>query len=230
MGSYENGEGLYPFDGTKSGNVGESFKYDQVSYVDYAEGIYVGYKWYETADAQDYWDKYYNLHGRGYQAVVQYPFGYGLSYTTFDWKVVNAPGKREKITADGSYKITVEVTNTGERAGKEVVQLYYAPPYEAGGIEKSAVVLADYAKTGELQPGEKEEVTLSVKARDMASYDLMTAIKTVLQDMSWIREPMYFLFGKTPMRPLIYQMPDQPETGRKYPVSYRRDHRCSRFQ
>ena len=171
MGSYENGEGLYPFDGTKSGNVGESFKYDQVSYVDYAEGIYVGYKWYETADAQDYWDKYYNLHGRGYQAVVQYPFGYGLSYTTFDWKVVNAPGKREKITADGSYKITVEVTNTGERAGKEVVQLYYAPPYEAGGIEKSAVVLADYAKTGELQPGEKEEVTLSVKARDMASYD-----------------------------------------------------------
>lgn len=171
VGSYENGEGLYPFDGTKSGNVGESFKYDQVSYVDYAEGIYVGYKWYETADAQDYWDKYYNLHGRGYQAVVQYPFGYGLSYTTFDWKVVNAPGKREKITADGSYKITVEVTNTGERAGKEVVQLYYAPPYEAGEIEKSAVVLADYAKTGELQPGEKEEVTLSVKARDMASYD-----------------------------------------------------------
>ena len=65
----------------------------------------------------------------------------------------------------------MEVTNTGERAGKEVVQLYYAPPYEAGGIEKSAVVLADYAKTGELQPGEKEEVTLSVKARDMASYD-----------------------------------------------------------
>ena len=153
-----------------------------------------------------------------------------MSYTTFDWKVVNAPGKREKITADGSYKITVEVTNTGERAGKEVVQLYYAPPYEAGGIEKSAVVLADYAKTGELQPGEKEEVTLSVKARDMASYDFNDSNQNGFAGYELDPGTMYFPFGKTPMRPLIYQMPDQPETGRKYPVSYRRDHRYSCFQ
>ena len=169
VGSYENGEGLYPFDGTKSGNVGESFKYDQVSYVDYAEGIYVGYKWYETADAQDYWDKYYNLHGRGYQAVVQYPFGYGLSYTTFDWKVVNAPGKREKITADGSYKITVEVTNTGERAGKEVVQLYVNAP--KGAMEKPSRELKAFAKTRLLKAGETEVVEMSIPLADLASFN-----------------------------------------------------------
>lgn len=171
VGAYENGEGLYPFDGTKSGNLGESFKYDQVSYVDYAEGIYIGYKWYETADAENYWEKYRNLHGKGYDAVVQYPFGYGLSYTDFDWKVVNAPNKKEKLTADSQIEITVQVTNTGQVPGKDVVQLYYTPPYEPGGIEKSAVVLADYGKTKELAPGESEEITLAVKAEDMASYD-----------------------------------------------------------
>ncbi len=171
VGAYKNGEGLYPFDGTKSGNLGEAFKYDQVSYVDYAEGIYIGYKWYETADAENYWERYSNRHGRGYDAVVQYPFGYGLSYTTFDWKVADAPNEKEKLAADSKIEVTVQVTNTGQVPGKDVVQLYYAPPYEPGGIEKSAVVLADYGKTKELAPGEMEEITLSVKAEDMASYD-----------------------------------------------------------
>lgn len=171
VGAYKNGEGLYPFDGTKSGNLGESFKYDQVSYVDYAEGIYIGYKWYETADAENYWDKYCNLHGKGYDAVVQYPFGYGLSYTDFDWKVVKAPGKKEKLAADSIVEITVQVTNIGQISGKDVVQLYYTPPYEPGGIEKPAVVLADYGKTKELAPGESEEITLCVKSEDMAAYD-----------------------------------------------------------
>ena len=185
------------FDGTKSGNVGESFKYDQVSLCRLRRGDFM-----QAINGT----KQQMRRITGISIIIfmeevtrlQYSilFGYGLSYTTFDWKVVNAPGKREKITADGSYKITVEVTNTGERAGKEVVQLYYAPPYEAGGIEKSAVVLADYAKTGELQPGGKRRgLRLSVKARDMASYDfLMTAIKNgFLQDMSWIRGT-YVLF------------------------------------
>lgn len=87
VGRYTNAETLYPADGTKCGNLGENFAYDQVSYVDYAEGIYVGYRWYETADAQHFWDGVENRYGQGYDGVVQYPFGYGLSYTEFQWEL-----------------------------------------------------------------------------------------------------------------------------------------------
>lgn len=169
VGAYSSADGLYPADGTQNGNFSLPEGYDRVSYVDYSEGIYVGYKWYETADAEGFWDGVSNEHGTGYEGVVQYPFGYGLSYTTFDWKVIDSPAQGSRL--DDGASITVRVTNTGTVAGLDVVELYYSSPYEAGGIEKSFVVLGDYAKTGLLAPGESEDVTLSVIARAMASYD-----------------------------------------------------------
>ena len=175
VGKYSAADGLYPADGTTSGNLDTPYAYEQVSYVDYAEGIYIGYKWYETADAEGYWDAESNEHGTGYDAVVQYPFGYGLSYTSFDWKVTDAAANGNALTKDGNVTVKVTVTNTGDRAGKDVVQLYYTAPYTAGKIEKSSVELGAFAKTKELAPGESEEVILTVPVSDMASYDAYDA-------------------------------------------------------
>lgn len=175
VGAYTGAEGLYPFDGTTSGNTDVPFAYEQVSYTDYAEGIYIGYKWYETADAEGYWDGIANEYGTGYEGVVQYPFGYGLSYTSFDWEIVKAPADDSALTKDGTISVDVKVTNTGSRAGKDVVQLYYTAPYTKGGIEKSAVELGAFAKTGLLQPGESQTVTLAFAVEDMASYDCYDA-------------------------------------------------------
>ena len=186
-GTYLGAEGLYPADGvTTNPNVGDNPLYEGVSYVDYVEGIYVGYKWYETADAEGFWDEVDNQYGKGYEGVVQFPFGYGLSYTTFSQEIVDtypvrnpsqedmltsSDGSRFYITKDGEIRITVKVTNTGNMTGKEVVQLYYTPPYTQGGIEKSHVELCGFAKTKLLKPGESEEVIITFKVEDMASYD-----------------------------------------------------------
>lgn len=175
VGAYTDADGLYPADGTTTGNLDTPYAYEQVSYVDYAEGIYIGYKWYETADTEGYWDNVSNEYGTGYNGVVQYPFGYGLSYTSFDWKVTDASANGSTLTKDGSVTVKVTVTNTGDRAGKDVVQLYYTAPYTAGEIEKSSVELGAFAKTKELAPGESEEVTLTVPVSDMASYDAYDA-------------------------------------------------------
>ncbi len=132
----------------------------------YQEGIYVGYKWYETASAEGAFD---------WKDVVQYPFGYGLSYTSFKQSIVASKSTlRESADLDGNtkYSVVVEVENTGDHAGKDVVQLYYTPPYTNGGIEKASVNLLAFAKTGLLKKGEKEEVTLTFSAYDMASYDM----------------------------------------------------------
>ncbi|MDY2628003.1 MAG: glycoside hydrolase family 3 C-terminal domain-containing protein [Lachnospiraceae bacterium] len=132
-----------------------------VNFVEYSEGIYVGYKFYETAYAEaeagnmDY----------DYESMVQYPFGYGLSYTTFAQKISSF-----EETEDG-FTMTVTVTNTGDTAGKDVVELYYNPPYTNGGIEKAAVNLIDFAKTESLEPGASETVEFTVSAEDMASFD-----------------------------------------------------------
>ena len=190
-GMYTNADGLYPADGvTTNPNVGDSPLYEGVSYVDYVEGIYIGYKWYETADAEGFWDEVDNEYGKGYEGVVQFPFGYGLSYTTFTQEIVDTypvknPSKEDMmtssnasrffITKDGEIRITVKVTNTGDVAGKEVVQLYYTAPYTKGGIEKSYVELCGFAKTKLLKPGESEEVTITFKTEDMASYDCYDA-------------------------------------------------------
>lgn len=150
----------------------------------YSEGIYVGYRWYETAFA----DKVkINANGKvfdysteeGYRKVVQYPFGYGLSYSEFEWELVSAPEDGTALTEGGTYEVQVRVTNTGTVEAKDVVQLYYTPPYSKGGIEKSAVNLLAYAKTASLKPAnmtedgiaESQVVTLSFSAYDLAAYD-----------------------------------------------------------
>ena len=145
------------------------------SSVTYVEDIYVGYKWYETADKMGYWDDYtakeaYKSNGKtGYDGIVQYPFGSGLSYTTFDWEIVDKPVG--ELIATDQYEVSVKVTNTGDKAGKEVVELFYEPPYKSGEIEKSSINLIDYAKTKLLEPGESETVKLSIDPYYMASYD-----------------------------------------------------------
>lgn len=134
------------------------------TFVNYAEGIYVGYKYYETAYAESLNGNY---DGFDYDAQVVYPFGYGLSYTTFDQKIVNI----EK-SSDDEYVVTVEVTNTGSVAGKDAVELYFTPPYDPNeGIEKAEVNLLAFAKTEEIEAGRSTQVTLTFSEEDMASYD-----------------------------------------------------------
>lgn len=158
--------------GTGNGNQDE--------YVDYSEGIYVGYKWYETADAEGFWNDVDNEYGKGYEGVVQYPFGYGLSYTEFTWKVNHVYIDGEDQTSgtlpkNGKIEIWVEVENTGNYPGMDVVELYYTPPYEENGIEKSHVNLAAFAKTGVIPAGEKDTVVLEFTVQSMASYDCYDA-------------------------------------------------------
>ncbi len=150
------------------------------AYVDYSEGIYVGYKWFETADAEGYWDNVHNDYGDGYEGVVQWPFGYGLSYVSdFSWTVkdirVGSESKMSgELQGDETLVFTVEVKNLepeGGYPGADVVELYYSAPYTKGGIEKSSVVLGAFAKTRVLQPQESEVVTLTLRVQDMASYD-----------------------------------------------------------
>ncbi len=146
------------------------------SYVDYQEGIYVGYKWYETADEEGYFNDVDNEFGKGYKGVVQYPFGYGQSYSSFDWNVNSIePAIGSTITSDTTITIKVWVTNTSYAEGQDVVQLYYSAPYYEGGIEKSSVNLVAFDKTQVLErtDGDKSSqlLTLSFKAEEMKSYD-----------------------------------------------------------
>lgn len=153
-------------------NVGEfpyknsEFKYEDntwhYKYVDYAENIYVGYRYYETRYVNNDTGK---IDEAAYRKDVQYPFGYGLSYTNFKQEITDFKEKDDQIF------MKVKVTNEGDTAGKDVVQLYYTAPYTIGGIEKSEVVLTGFAKTKELAPKESEEVNLAFHVEDMASYD-----------------------------------------------------------
>ena len=136
------------------------------AFTNYVEGIYVGYKYYETAAQEGAID---------YDKTIQYPFGYGLSYTEFEQKM----GELEE--KDGQISVDVEVTNTGDVAGKDVVEVYYKPPYTNGGIEKSSANLIEFAKTDLLQPGESQTVTVTFSIEDMASYDENHAKAYVLE-------------------------------------------------
>ena len=168
------------FDSPTAKNFGD-FAYDNVSelvnragtddnyqahFVKYVEGIYTGYRFFETAAVEGLID---------YDKVVQYPFGYGMSYTTFEQKI-------ESFTQnDKQVEISVTVTNTGAVAGKDVVEVYFTPPYTNGGIEKSAVNLIDFAKTGMLEPGKSETVKITFGLDELASYDYKNAGAYVLE-------------------------------------------------
>ncbi|HEV7957531.1 MAG TPA: glycoside hydrolase family 3 N-terminal domain-containing protein [Marisediminicola sp.] len=175
---------IYPADFTQDPsfvNMGD-FQYSNISglpedaglgvdggayFVDYEEGIYVGYRYYETAATEGFLN---------YEDAVVYPFGYGLSYTSFSQSIVGS----DLGAVDGEITVDVEVTNAGDVAGKDVVQLYYTAPYTAGGIEKSSVVLGDFGKTGILEPGQSETVSVTFAVEGMASYDANGAEAYVL--------------------------------------------------
>lgn len=147
----------------KSNAIGSGY------FVQYEEGLYYGYRFYETASAEDFID---------YKEAVVYPFGYGLSYTEFSWEITG----QEAGEINGEISVNVKVTNIGNTySGKDVVQLYFSPPYYEGGIEKPEIVLGDFVKTGELAPGESETVTLVLSAEDMASYDYKNSKAYVLE-------------------------------------------------
>lgn len=176
-------------DGTVTFNVSNEFTRKDgsdsgVYQVHYEEGIYMGYRWYETAaeegaltdpavgyvaadgtiPADKDGDAYYNR-----STGVIYPFGYGLSYTDFKWEVVDS--NAGAIAKDGKVEFTVRVTNTGDVAGKDVVEIYGTPQYYDGGIEKASVNLIDFAKTDMLRPGQSQDIDFSIDAFDLASFD-----------------------------------------------------------
>ena len=141
------------------------------SFVNYVEGIYVGYKYYETAAAEGVIN---------YDATVQYPFGYGLSYTTFTQEMSDITEN------DGTISFDVTVTNTGDTAGKDVVEVYFNPPYTNGGIEKASANLIRFDKTESLEPGESQTISISFPADELASYDMSGDGCYVLEEGDYI--------------------------------------------
>ena len=127
-----------------------------MGFVNYVEGIYVGYKYYETAS---------DVGAIQYDDKVMYPFGYGLSYTTFEQKIENFKDDEKTVSFDAV------VTNTGSVAGKDVVEVYFTPPYNEGGIEKASVNLIDFAKTDSLEPGASQTIGFTLSKEEMASFD-----------------------------------------------------------
>ncbi|MGI6392102.1 MAG: glycoside hydrolase family 3 C-terminal domain-containing protein [Candidatus Izemoplasmatales bacterium] len=160
----------FAYNGVKNGNryvVGEINR--PFYFVDYEEGIYVGYRYYETRGFEEIKA---NPASTWYEDNVVYPFGFGLSYTSFKWEISSTSYPDESVlTKNGVIEVTVKVKNTGTVKGKEVVQLYYTAPYTNGGIEKAHVVLGAFAKTNVLNPNQSQELKLSLKVMDMASYD-----------------------------------------------------------
>lgn len=168
-----------------SGHLVDTFVYDNFSspamqnmgdyvftgsnyyYVNYAEGIYVGYKYYETR-YEDVVTGAQNAGDYNYQDTVIYPFGYGLSYTQFEWTDFTITEADE----NGKIHVSVNVKNIGDRAGKDVVQVYVQAPYLQGGVEKASVNLAGFEKTSLLAPGAEEKVEMELDVKDFTSYDV----------------------------------------------------------
>jgi len=193
---YENIEASYPVSALESATSNATVTSD-APFVNYAEGIYVGYRYYETAAAEGFID---------YDDAVVYPFGYGLSYTDFTWEVVGT----ESGDVDGTVSVTVEVTNTGAVAGRDVVELYYTAPYTEGGIEKAEVVLGAFDKTGVIEPGASETLTLELPVEDMASYDHLGERAYVLEAGDYVislRTDSHTVAAGT--EPVVYTVDDE---------------------
>ena len=165
--------------GVRTYDKASKLGYADKHYIDYNEGIYVGYRWYETADEDGFWDSEYAKNKwnitNGYEDVVQYPFGYGLSYTDFDWEIESvSPAPGSTINDETEIKITVKVKNVGDYKGADVVQVYFGGEYK-GGIEKASKNLVAYDKTEVLDVNDSQKLILSFKASDMKSYDYSDA-------------------------------------------------------
>lgn len=154
-------------DGVKGTAFTENGENSSEAYVAYEEGIYIGYRYYETRAYEER-----DVNPNWYEQNVRFPFGHGLSYSTFT-QSMQISGNLN--ATDSKLTVTVNVENTSAVAGKDVVQLYVTLPYTEGGIEKSRVQLVDFAKTGLLAGGGKETVTFTVDAYDLASYDYNNA-------------------------------------------------------
>lgn len=168
---------LLDAEGNPLGNRVQYWDEDREQYVnanyyslEYREGIYMGYRWYETY-ADDMEAAETGTGEEWYDSQVVYPFGYGLSYTNFEWKIDNVESTAAIEAANQTITMRVWVKNTGDVAGKDVVQVYYNPPYTQGGIEKASANLVTFAKTKLLQPGESQVLTMTFLAQDMASFD-----------------------------------------------------------
>ena len=138
------------------------------NFADYSEGIYVGYRWWETADYEGFWE----ANGLTYEDAVAYPFGHGLSYTNFTWEFVDCqPGKNASINEQTEFTFRVKVTNNGDVTGRDVVELYVTAPYYEGEIEKAYVKLVGFQKTARIAPGHSDTVEIKAYARDFLSFD-----------------------------------------------------------
>lgn len=175
---------IFPYDAfTNPGNVflNKTYTDNKTEYMDIVENIYIGYKWYETADVTGVWAGY----EKGYESVVQFPFGHGKSYTSFEWTVkgfyLHSEDADEEepveilpesnVTHQTKIDVVVNVKNTGAFRGRDVVEAYVTAPYTEGGIEKAHVSLVAYGKTDVLEPDADEDITLTVDCYDFASYD-----------------------------------------------------------
>lgn len=180
---YYNNIGIHVYDNMSEFKVTHNRSSNSIpSFVNYVEGIYVGYRFYETAAAEGLID---------YDKTVQYPFGYGLSYTTFTQKM----GPLSE--ADGVISFDVTVSNTGSVEGKDAVEVFYNPPYTNGGIEKSVANLIAFEKTDLLAPGESQTIKLSFAVEDMASYDYSNGGSYVLEQGDYtisINEDSHHIF------------------------------------
>ena len=150
-------------------------------YVVYSEGIYIGYKYYETR-YEDYVTGRENTGEYDYANTVTYPFGYGMSYTSFEWSDYTVSNPDNK----GNIEVSITVKNTGERAGRDVVQVYFQSPYTnydiENNVEKASVSLFGFEKTKLLQPNESQTLKINVNLKDMISYDSKGAKTYILED------------------------------------------------
>ena len=165
VGHYLNAKEMYPTN--VHSNAGVNIR-TAPAFVDYVENIYVGYKWFETAYEEGIWSNINNQYGKGYNGVVQFPFGYGLSYTSFKYDILSYD---KDFSYDKNINLKLMVTNIGNTRGQDVIQIYGVAPYTKGGIEKASINLMGFNKTSLLEPNQSQIIDINIDPFDFASYD-----------------------------------------------------------